>query len=338
MAQQKIAYITKTKPNLELIERQLSGLDYELDVHFCNSDGETIEAVKGADVIVNQGVPMPRQVIEGIDTAHAIVSFGHGFDRIDHNAATDQSVMLVNAAGFCTEEVSNHAIMLLLACTRDLARLNNRVKEGNWDPALRTDLIPHEPINGQTLGLVGFGNIARATSRKAKGFGLEVIAYDRYIQPWIAREYSVELVPSLEELARRSDFVSVHVPLNSETRKLLGESFFKAMKPTAFLINTCRGPTVDEQALIHALQNDEIAGAGLDVFEQEPTPADNPLLSMDNVTVTPHTAGASKAAMVLRLEQIGQETARILRGTWPMSLVNPEVRAKIPLRRPADNA
>ena len=337
MTQHKIAYIAKAKPQLELIEQQLSGLDYELDVHICKSDGETIEAVKGADVIIDQGVPMPRQVIEEVDKAQAIVSFGHGFDRIDHNAATDQNVMVVNTAGFCTEEVSNHAIMLLLACTRDLVRLNNQVKDGKWDPGLRQDLIPHEPINGQTLGLVGFGNIARATGRKAKGFGLEVIAYDRYIQPWVARDYSVELAPSLEELARRSDFVSVHVPLNSETRKLIDESFFKAMKPTAYLINTCRGPTVDEQALIHALQTDEIAGAGLDVFEQEPTPTDNPLLSMDNVTVTPHSAGASKASMVLRLEQIGQETARVLRGTLPMSLINPEVRAKIPVRPPAAN-
>ena len=133
------------------------------------------------------------------------------------------------------------------------------------------------PIDGQTLGLIGLGNIARATARKAKVFGLEVIAYDPFVEPWIAREYRVELVSGMEELARRSDYVSVHVPLNPETRGLVGESFFRAMKPTAFIINTCRGGTVDEQALVEALRNGELAGAGLDVFETEPTPKDNPL-------------------------------------------------------------
>ena len=337
MAQHKISYIARSEPDRELIEAQLTGLDYEMDVHVCSSEGEAIEAVKGADVVINQGVPLPREVIREIDRAQAIVSFGHGFNHIDHNAATDHSVMVVNCAGFCTEEVSNHAIMLLLACAKKLTALNNVVKAGGWGPQTRTQVLPMVPIDGQTLGLVAFGNIARATARKAKVFGLEVIAYDPYVQPWIAKEYQVALVPSLDELARRSDFVSMHVPLNDETRKLIGESFFKAMKPTAYFISTCRGPTVDEQALIKALEDGEIAGAGLDVFEQEPTPGDNPLLKMDNVTVTPHSAGASDASRVTSQVQIGQETARILKGTLPMSLVNPAVRARMPVRPAAAN-
>ena len=337
MAKHKIAFISATESDTKLLEEQLVGLDYEMDAQVCKSHGETIEAVKGADVIVNHGVLMPREVIEEIDAARAIVSFGHGFDRIDHNAATDQGVMVVNTAGFCTEEVSNHTIMLLLACTRKLAMLNNYVKDGRWKPGARPQLLPMEPIDGQTLGLVGFGNIGRGTARKAKAFGLEVVVYDPYVQPWIAREYKVTVVGSLEELARRSDFVSMHVPLNDETRKLVGDSFFKAMKPAAYFINTCRGPTVDEQALIRALQTGEIAGAGLDVFEEEPTPTDNPLLKMDNVTVTPHSAGASNVSVPAFPVQIGQETARILRGTWPMSLVNPEVRAKLSGRPMAVN-
>ena len=144
-------------------------------------------------------------------------------------------------------------------------------------------------------------------------FGLEVIAYDPYVQPWIAKEYRVELVPSLEELARRSDFVSMHTPLNDETRKLVSTAFFKAMKPTAYFINTCRGPTVDEAALIKALEDGEIAGAGIDVFEVEPTPGDNPLLRFDNVTVTPHSAGTSDNSRVAVQMQVGQETARLLK-------------------------
>ena len=331
MAQHKIAFITRTQPDTALLEQQLAGLDYEMDVHLCSSEGETIEAIKGADVIINQQVPMSREVIREIDAAKAIVSFGHGFDRIDHNAATDQEVMVVNTAGFCSEEVSNHAVMLMLACAKKLTLMNDMVKDGQWGGA-RDRSLPMVPIDGQTLGLIGLGNIARATGRKAKVFGLEVIAYDPYVPHWISREYKVELVASMEELARRSDFVSVHVPLNDETRKLVGEAFFRAMKPTAYFVNTCRGPTVDEQALIRALENGQLAGAGIDVFEQEPTPADNPLLKMDNVIVTPHSAGTSNRARDASQVQIGQEAARILRGNWPMSLVNPEVRAKVPVR------
>ncbi|MDP6403268.1 MAG: C-terminal binding protein [SAR202 cluster bacterium] len=332
MAKHKIACVVNSDVDFSLLEQQLTGLDYEMDVHICKSDGETIEAVRGADVIINQGVKMSREVIEEIDKAQAIVSNGHGFDRIDHDAATDQGVMLINSASVGTEEVSNHTIMMLLACAKDLGRLDKLVKDGGWTAESRAQIHSHVPIDGQTLGLVALGNIGRATARKAKVFGLQVIAYDPYLQPWTAREYRVELVPSLEELARRSDFVSMHVPLNDETREMVGESFFKAMKPTAYFVNTCRGPTVDERALIEALGSGEIAGAGIDVFEQEPTPADNPLLKLDNVILTPHTAGTSVRSRTIALAQLGQETTRVLRGTWPMSLVNPEVRAKMPAR------
>ena len=337
MAAHKIAVISGSESDMGLIEAQLEGVDYEMEVHVCKSDGETIEAVKGADAIINQGVPMPSEVIREIDTAKVIVSSGHGFDRIDHNAATDQKVMVVNSAGFCTEEVSNHAILGVLACAKKLTIMNERVKKGQWsDRDFRTNVGPLSPIDGETLGLVGLGNIARATARKAKVFGLEVIAYDPYVQPWIAKEYRVEMVSSLEELAKRSDFVSMHTPLNDETRKLLGKPFFDAMKRSAYFVNTCRGPTVDEAALVSALQQGEIAGAALDVFEQEPTPSDNPLLGMDNVIVTPHSAGTSTNSGIAVQVQIGQEMARVLKGMWPMSLVNPQVRASIPVRAPSE--
>ena len=335
MARQKIACIAAWEPDRELLEEQLSGLDYQMDIHICESEGETIEAIKGADLIINIGVPMSRKVMQQIDKAESIVSWGHGFDYIDDNAATDQGVMVVNTSS-AIEEVSNHAIVMVLACAKQLTVLNERTKRGEWSPEFDQGLRLGN-IDEETLGLVGLGNIARATARKAKVFGMEVIAYDPYVQPWLWTEYRVELVRSLDELARRSDYVSIHVPLNEATRKIVSDAFFKAMKPTAYLINTCRGPTVDEQALIRALQAGEIAGAALDVFEQEPTPPDNPLLKMDNVIVTPHTAGASEKYAAGVHVLIGQETARILRGTWPMSIVNPAVRAKLPARPPASN-
>ena len=290
---QKVVMLSRGEPDTELIETQMQGIDYELEVHSIESEGEAMEAVKGADVIIDQGIVLTREIIEEIDQGQAIVSFGHGFNHIDHEAATDQSVMVVNSAGFCTEEVSNHAITMLLACAKKLTILNDLVKAGKWGAETRDAIVPMVPIDGNVLGLVAFGNIARAAARKAKAFGIEVIAYDPYVAPWIAKEYGVRLVGSLEELAASSDFISVHTPLNNQTRGLIGADFFKAMKSTAYFINTCRGPVVDEAALIDALRNKEFAGAGLDVFEEEPTAPDNPLFDFDNVIVTPHSAGSS---------------------------------------------
>ncbi|MBG91842.1 MAG: hydroxyacid dehydrogenase [Chloroflexi bacterium] len=328
----RVALISGGEPDADLVQQQLQGIEHEFDTFVCKSDGETIEAVKGADVIINQGVPMPRNVIEEIEDAQAVVSFGHGFNHIDHEAATNQSLMVVNTAGFCTEEVSNHAIMLMLACAKKLTILNDLTKAGKWGPDTRTAIMPMAPITDQVLGLVSLGNIGRAVARKAQALGMTVIAYDPYVQPWIAREYRVQLVGNLKELASNSDFVSMHTPLNNQTTKLVGRSFFKSMKSSAYFINTCRGGTVDEEALIEALNNKELAGAGLDVFEIEPTAPDNPLFAMDNVMVTPHSAGSSDRSRVASQIQVGQEAARLLKGTWPMSLVNPEVRSKIEAR------
>ena len=338
MARPKVAMLARPNIDTSFVEQGLAGVDYEIDVHVCTSEGETMEAVKGADIIINLGPAMPRRVIEEIDKAQAIVSLGHGFDRIDHNAATQHDIMVVNCAGFVTDQVSTHTMTLLLACARKLTISDRMVRDGEWEGFDSRDLLrPMASMDGQVLGIVGFGNIARATARKAKVFGLEVISYDLYVQPWIAREYKVRLVDSLEELARSSDFVAVLVPLNDETRKMIDESFFKAMKPTAYFINTCRGPVVDERALIKALREGEIAGAGIDVFEQEPTPVDNPLLKMDNVIFTPHSAGFTDWSNPSGMVQAGQEAARILKGMWPLSLVNPEVKARIPARRTAAN-
>ncbi len=334
----KISVISgRGEADTELIEEQIQGLDYELEKYECSSDGEAIEAMAGADIVINAGVELSREVIEETEGVQAILVGSHGFNHIDHEAATDMGIMVVNSAGFCTEEVSNHAITMLLACAKKLTRLNDLVKDGKWGAETRAAIMPMGPIYGQTLGLVAFGNIARAAARKAQAFGMDVITYDPYCPPWITREYRVRQVSSLEELASDSDFVSVHTPLNNQTRGLLGASFFAAMKPTAYIINTCRGPVIDETALIAALQNGEIAGAGLDVFEEEPTYPENPLLKMDNVIVTPHSAGSSNMSRIRSGVQVGQETSRLINGTFPMSVVNPEVRHSIEGRPAATN-
>ena len=188
---QRISVITSSgEADTTLIEEQLQGLDYELDKYECSSDGETIEAMTGADIVINAGgVEIPREVIEEVEGVQAILVGSHGFNHIDHEAATDQSIMVVNAAGFCTEEVSNHAVVMILACAKKLTQLNELTKAGKWGAETRNAIMPMVPIYDQTLGLVAFGNIARAVARKMQAFGMDVIAYDPYLPPWIAREY-----------------------------------------------------------------------------------------------------------------------------------------------------
>ncbi len=338
MPQHKISYITKRERDVSLVEEGLEGLDYEMTVSLSASPGETIEAIRGADVVVNGGgVSMPREVIEEIDTAVAIVSVGQGFDTVDTAAATEKGVMVVNCAGYVTEHVSNHTMMLVLACARKLTITHDLVRSGGWTADSQRRAFDLHTIDGEVLGIVGLGNIGRSTARKAAAFGMNVIGYDPFIEPWLAHEYRIELVDELSQLASRADYVADLLPLNDQTRKLIGASFFRAMKSTAYFTNCGRGGTVDEAALVEALRDGEIAGAGIDVFEEEPTPPNNPLLKMDNVIVTPHLAGASVESSRAGMLRLGEETARILKGTWPLSLVNPEVRAKLPQRPPATN-
>ena len=336
MSSYKIAMLTVGEPDIATVERGLDGLDYEITAHQPQGVEDTIAAIRGADVILTFGSSVPAEAISSIDKAQAIVCVSHGFDAIDHDAATEHGIMVVNTPDMCTEEVANHTLMLILACSGRLIQMDSIVKAGAWERA-DSERRKVGAVYGKTLGMVGFGNIAKGVSRRASGFKMELIAFDPYAPPWAARDYGVEMVNSLGVLAERSDFVSMQVPLNNSTWRLAGETFFKRMKPSAYFINTCRGGTVDEEALIWALQHGEIAGAGLDVFEPEPVAADNPLLTMSNVITTPHSAGSSPNSHPRGLLQGGQEAARVLRGEWPMSLVNPEVRAKLGPRKPAMN-
>ena len=187
-------------------------------------------------------------------------------------------------------------------------------------------------IYGQTLGIIGCGNIGRMTARKAQCFGLKILGYDPYVDKSLAKESGITLV-SLPELLKESDFVAVHALLNKETWHLIGEKEFKQMKPTAYFINTSRGSVVDEPALIKALQEKSIAGAALDVFEKEPVDSDNPLLKMDNVVVTPHSASYSDVAFKRLRTSVGQEAARVLSGRWPKNVVNKTVKPKVNLAK-----
>jgi len=286
----------------------------------CTSEDEIIEVAKDADAILTVAAQITRRVTEALPKCRVIVRYGVGFDNIDVDAATDNGILVVNIPDFCLEEVSNHAITLLLALAKKLALLNNRLRQDCWAECKQI-LAPMGSVYGQTLGLIGCGNIGRLTAKKAQCFGLEVLGYDPYVSGSLAEEYRISLV-SLFELLGESDFVSIHTPLNEETRHLIGETEFRRMKPSAYFINTARGAIVDEAALIKALEEKWIAGAGLDVFEREPVNLSNPLLKMDNVIATPHTASYCDASFERLRRRVGQEAARVLSGRWPRNVVN----------------
>lgn len=296
---------------------------------------ELAQALQDVDVAMLQGHGFDRVAFTSMGLngrCKGLVSFGHGYDHLDLDAATANGVILANTASFGTEEVSNHTMMHFLICSRKFVAHDKLVRSGVWT---RKNLAPMGHVAGQIFGIVGLGDIGRAVARKAKAFGVQVIAYDPYVASWDALEYGVEMTDSLETLCRRADYVSVHVYLNAETRHLISRPQFAVMKPTAYLINCARGGVVDEAALIEALQRGQIAGAGLDVFEKEPVDPANPLLKMDNVSLTNHYASYSEIAWERAQTQLGEEAVRIATGMWPLSLINPDVRHVVPPRAPA---
>lgn len=316
------AVMVEEAEELAKVGAELVGVD-------CTTEDEIIEAARDADAIITGAARLTRRVMESLPACQVIVRYGIGYDTVDVDAATDNSILVVNIPDFCIEEVSNHAITLLLSCAKKLVLMDSGTKQGLWAETKRAQ-APMASIYGQTLGLVGCGNIGRMTARKAQCFGLMTLGYDPYVDKSLASEYGITLV-SLPDLLKESDFVSVHTPLNKETRHLIGEKEFKQMKPGAYFINTARGSVVDEVALIKALDEKWIAGAGLDVFEQEPVAPDNPLLRMDNVVVTPHSASYSDASFQRLRTCVGQEAARVLSGKWPRNVVNNTVKPKVNL-------
>ncbi len=310
---------------------ELAAIDAELVILGCRTEDDLIEQAKDADAILTWGAPVTRRVLECLPDCQCVVRYGVGYDTVDIQGATDNNVVVINVPDFCWEEVANHAIALLLCCAKKIVQLDDLVRRGKWGEA-KAIQAPMGAVYGQTLGIVGCGNIGRTLARKAAVFGLEVIGYDPYLDASVAAAAGIKPV-SLEELLKTSDYISVHTNLTPETRHLIGEKELALMKPSAFIINTSRGPVIDEPALIKALQTGKIAGAGLDVFEQEPVAPDNPLLGMDNVIVLPHSASYSDAAFARLRRSAAQEAVRVLSGRWPKNVVNKKVTPKKALQK-----
>jgi len=297
---------------------------------FMRDEREMIERMRDADALVVAFSPVTRGLMSALEGLRTVVRTGVGYDVIDVRAATELGVIVVNIPDIWVREVANHALALLLAWNRKIIDLDRQVRAGVWAGGISGERTG--ALHGETVGIVGLGNIGSAFARRVAALEMKVIACDPYVDAGRFAALGVERV-SLEALAERSDYVSVHTLLNAETRHLIGEKFFRRMKPTAILINTSRGPVVDEAALARALEEKRLAGAALDVWEEEPVRRDHPLLAMGNVIATPHAAYFSTAAVAAVPRRCGEEIARVLSGQRPLNVVNPEVYAHGAARR-----
>ena len=302
----------------------------------CETEEEIINATREADFIITFKIPFTRKVIEQLEQCQMIYNIGTGYESIDLEAATEHGICVSYPDAYCSEEVAEHGMALVLACARKLLPLDRAVREGKWESYEKREirlkiLPPMFPVQGQTLGLIGFGRIGRKLAPKARGFEMRVIAYDPYVPASVFEECGVEAV-ELDYLIENSDFVSVHAAFTSDAKHMLGAEQFKKMKPTAYLINCARGEFIDEAALYQALSRREIAGAALDVIQGESMPPDHPLLKLHNVIITPHTAYYSEEALGRLRKRPFEEIARMVNGRWPQWLINTEVKEKFERR------
>ncbi len=302
----------------------------------CQTEDEIIEATRDADFVLTFKKPFTREVIEQLERCRMIYNIGTGYETIDLEAASEHGICVSYPDAYCSEEVAEHAMALILACGRKLVRLDRAVREGKWESyekrEIRFEILPPMfPVREKTLGLIGFGRIGRKVVPKARGFDMRVLAFDPYVSRDVFAEYGVEAV-DLSYLIENSDFISVHAAFTPEARHMLGAEQFRRMKPTAYLINCARGEFVDEAALYQAVSGGEIAGAALDVIHGESMPPDHPLLELENVIITPHTAYYSEEAVGRLKTRPFEEIARMVKEQWPQWLINTEVKEKFEQR------
>lgn len=288
-----------------------SGLDIEFIKAQCKTEEEVIAKAKDVDAIINQYAPVSRKVIESLQHTRVISRYGVGVNTIDLEAAKEKGITVANVPDYGMEEVSNHALALLLSWARKVTLLNNEVKKGNWDFKA---CVPIHRFNEQTVGVLGFGRIPRRFIEKVKPLGFKTAAYDPFVSAEEMAAVGVQKM-ELDEIIRQADYLSVHVPLIADTFHLINEERLQRMKKNAVIINTARGPIIDEKALADALEKGIIAGAALDVTEEEPIGSESPLLKMDNVIITPHSAWYSEEAMIELRQKAAMNIVHVLSGT-----------------------
>jgi len=309
-----IAVTDSVFPSLDPAIAALKRIDPELRMAKSPAADDILAVARDADAILVTYAKLPGDLLRQLTRCKAIGRFGLGVDNIDVAAAAECGIVVTYVPDYCMREVSDHAMALLLALARKVVLSNNLVQAGRWEvPAV----VPIRRLEGQVLGLVGFGNIPRQLAPKAQAFGLRVITHDPYVAPDVRAAARVEGV-SFDDLLARSDFVSIHAPLLPATRGLFNAAAFAKMKRGACLINTARGPLVDEAALITALDAGQVGAAALDVVASEPLAKDSPLIGRANVILTPHTAFYSVEALEELQTKCASDVARVLSGEKPV--------------------
>ncbi len=308
-------------------DRLVRALGSSLLLATLRTEPEIIQACAGCEVVLLEHpyTPLSAAVIDGLNDCRLVVKYSVGLDNVDVAAATARGIIVCHAPYFCVEEVSDHAVALIMCLARKVVEFNDHVHRAGW--AGVAVVPPLRRTKNRVLGLVGFGRIARLVAQKMSGFGVTILTHDPFIDEPTAKAHRAALV-SMEKLFAESDFISVHTPLTKDTRHLIGSRLLNRMKPTSFLVNTSRGPVIDEAALVVALSDKRIAGAALDVAEVEPLPASSPLRALNNVVLTPHCA-ANSADSLNDLRYTGAASIEAYcKGYWPEFPANPQVQPK----------
>lgn len=305
-------------PHVEQLRR--AGFDVRLAEKRLASEAETIEALRGVAAVIAGGEPYTHRVLASLPELRVVSRAGVGTDRVDTEAATRHRVVVTITPAGNHEAVAEHALTMLLALARSVVRHDQEVRRGVWSRGAL------QPLRGRTLGIVGLGRIGRAVAVRAAAFRMRLLACEEFPDAEFVRHHGIELV-DLDRLLALSDFVTLHVPLTAQTRGLINRTTLAGMKRGSYLVNTARGGLVVEPDLLEALRSGQLAGAGLDVFNEEPTPAHNPLLQLENVLVSPHLAGGDIQGLNDMALAAAQNIIDLHQGKWPEgSVVNPAVR------------
>jgi len=313
----KVIITDHSFPSLDIERRVLesTGCQVEEIKPICRTEEDIIRTCEGADVLLVQWAPVTRRVLEALPNVRCIVRYGVGVNNFDLEAAKDLGVTAANVPDFCVEEVSDHAMAMILSLCRRIPQDHHQIVDGGWGV---NQFRPIPGLSDLTLGLVSFGKIAERVVEKAKVFGFRIIAFDPYLPAPVFEEKGVESV-DWDALLTSSDVVSLHCPLIAETTHLINRETIAKMKPGVILVNTSRGPVVNEADLVSALKSGQIGGAGLDVFEEEPLPTASPLRDFSNVILTSHAASVSEKAVEMLQTKAAEAARDFLLGSRPVS-------------------
>ena len=315
--------------NVDIERAILAAAGAEVVALQAKSEDDLLEAARDCNAIMNQYARVGAKTIAAMQQCKVIARYGVGVDIVDVGSATEKGILVTNVRDYCTEEVADHAISLWLALARGLFPYDRATHQGVWR---WQSAAPLHRLRGQVMGIVSFGKIGQAIAARAGSFGLEIVVYDPYLPASVAEAHGARVVDK-QTLLAQSDVVMMQVPMTPETKHFLSESEFRSMKSGALIVNTGRGPTIDNRALYKALTEGWIAGAGLDDPEEEPakravwSPADNPIFSLPNVIVTPHSAYYSEESIRSAREIAASEVARVLTGQAPRNPVNADALA-----------